>query len=261
MEKDFSFYPSHPTALNSLTSDQIETYNREGYIKRVSLFEEDQAAQNRAYFDGLLKHALSQGKNSYSISGSHVVYGGVFDLVTSLPLLDLAEDLLGPNFAAIGAHYFCKLPQDPKVVSWHQDFTYWPLDRAKVITIWLAIDDVDRENACIQVIPGSHRHGLLPYRESDPQEKNVLNQTVDNVHEYGTPDHLELKAGEASIHSCLLLHGSDANLSDRRRCGIGIRYATVDVQADTALQAKGVLCRGTDPDGNWANPARPSFDP
>ena len=85
MEKDFSFYPSHPTALNRLTPEQVETYNRDGYIKRVSLFEEDQAVQNRTYFDGLLRHALSQGKNSYSISGSHVVYGGVFDLVTSPP--------------------------------------------------------------------------------------------------------------------------------------------------------------------------------
>ena len=261
MEKDFTFYESIPGSKNHLTADQIETYNREGYLNGIPLFNDDQADANRTYFDGLLTFALSQGKNSYSISGSHVTYGGVYDLVTSPSILDLAEDLLGPNFAAIGAHYFCKLPRDPKVVSWHQDFTYWPLDRAKVITIWLAIDDVDRENACIQVVPGSHRHGLLPYRESDPQENNVLNQTVDNIHEYGTPDHLELKAGEASVHTCLLLHGSDANLSDRRRCGIGIRYATVDVQADESLQAKGILCRGADPEGNWANPSRPSFDP
>ena len=70
-----------------------------------------------------------------------------------------------------------------------------------------------------------------------------------------------MKAGEVSIHSCLLLHGSDANRSDRRRCGIGIRYATIDVRADATLQAKGILCRGTDPDGNWADPPRPTFEP
>ena len=88
---------------------------------------------------------------------------------------------------------------------------------------------------------------MLLYWENDLRENNVLNQTVDNIHEYRTPNHLELKAGEASFNSCLLLHGSDANLSDRRRCGIGIRYATVDVQADEVLQAKGILFRGTDP--------------
>ena len=261
MEKDFTFYPSTYSSLNCLTADQVETYNQHGYLKSIPLFDADQVAANRAYFDGLLDFALAQGKSSYSISGSHVVYGGVYDLVTSPQILDLAEDLLGPNFAAIGAHYFCKLPHDPKVVSWHQDFTYWPGDRAKVITIWVAIDDVDRENACMQVVPASHRHGLLPYRESDPQENNVLNQTVDNIEQYGTPDCLELKAGEVSIHSCLLLHGSDANHSDRRRCGIGIRYATIDVRADETLQAKGILCRGTDSERNWADPPRPTFDP
>ena len=261
MEKDFTFYPTTQSKLNLLTSDQVESYNKDGYLNSIPLFAGDQVTTNRVYFDGLLTHALAQGKSSYSISGSHVIYGGVYDLVKSSLLLDLAEDLLGPNFVAIGAHYFCKLPKDSKVVSWHQDFTYWPVDRAKIITIWIAIDDVDRENACIQVVPGSHRHGLLPYRESDPQENNILNQTVDNIEQYGRPDRLEMKAGEVSVHSCLLLHGSDANLSDRRRCGLGIRYATTDVRADDSLRAKGILCRGTDAEGNWANSPRPMFDP
>jgi non-heme Fe2+,alpha-ketoglutarate-dependent halogenase len=261
MEKDFTFYPSTSSGLKCLKTEEVETYNRDGYLKGIRIFDADQVLANRKYFDRLLEYALAQGKSSYSISGSHVVYGGVYDLMTSPQILDLAEDLLGSNVVGIGAHYFCKLPHDPKVVSWHQDFTYWPLDKAKVITVWLAIDDVDQDNACIQVVPGAHHHGLLPYRESDPQEKNVLNQTVDNVHQYGTPDCLELKAGEVSIHSCLLLHGSSANDSDRRRCGIGIRYAAVDVHADESLQAKGVLCRGTDLDGNWADPPRPAFDP
>ena len=261
MEKDFTFYPSTASSLKSLTADQVESYNQYGYLKGIPLFDAEQAAVNRAYFDGLLAYALSQGKSSYSISGSHVVYGGVYDLVTRPQILDLAEDLLGPNFSAIGAHYFCKLPRDPKVVSWHQDFTYWPVDRAKIITIWVAIDHVDRENACIQVVPGSHRHGLLPYRESDPQENNVLNQTVDNISQYGTLECLELTAGEASIHSCLLLHGSDANHADRRRCGIVIRYASIDVRAVSSLRAKGIICRGTDPEGYWADPPRPTFDP
>ena len=261
MEKDFTFYPSVNSSLNRLTTENIEAYNRDGYLNNIPLFDADQVEANRAYFDKLLAFTLAQGKSSYSISGSHVVYGGVYDLVTSPKILDLAEDLLGPNFAAIGAHYFCKLPHDPKVVSWHQDFTYWPVDRTKVITIWVAIDDVDRKNACIKVVPGSHLHGLLPYRESDPLENNVLNQTVENIEQYGTPDSLELQAGQVSIHSCLLLHGSDANNSPRRRCGIGIRYATTDVRADEALRAKGILCRGVDLERNWADPPRPAFDP
>ena len=107
MEKDFAFYPTINSSLNYLTANQVESYNQYGYLKSIPLFDTDQLAANRVYFDRLLAFALSQGKSSYSISGSHVVYGGVYDLVTGPQILDLAEDLLGPNFAAIGAHYFC----------------------------------------------------------------------------------------------------------------------------------------------------------
>ena len=85
MEKDFTFYESIPASHNRLTANQIETYNRNGYLNGIPLFDEDQADANRTYFDGLLAFALSKGKNSYSISGSHVTYGGVYDHISQLP--------------------------------------------------------------------------------------------------------------------------------------------------------------------------------
>ena len=87
MEKDFTFYPSNNSSLNRLTTDQVESYNTKGYLKNIPLFDAEHVVANRTYFDRLLAFALAQGKSSYSISGSHVVYGGVYDLVTS-PLSD-----------------------------------------------------------------------------------------------------------------------------------------------------------------------------
>lgn len=43
---------------------------------------------------------------------------------------------------------------------------------------------------------------------------------------------MSLKAGEISLHSDALLHGSDANTSDRPRCGITFRYSPSHVKAD-----------------------------
>jgi len=42
----------------------------------------------------------------------------------------------------------------------------------------------------------------------------------------------ELKAGEISIHSDLLLHGSEPNQSKRRRCGLTLRYCLTSVRAE-----------------------------
>ncbi|HEV2667895.1 MAG TPA: phytanoyl-CoA dioxygenase family protein, partial [Blastocatellia bacterium] len=66
-----------------------------------------------------------------------------------------------------------------------------------------------------------------------------------------------LLAGEISIHSDLTLHGSEANDSDRRRCGLTLRYCAADVRAYLGWNAKGVVVCGVDASGHWANAARP----
>ncbi len=67
-------------------------------------------------------------------------------------------------------------------------------------------------------------------------------------------------AGEISLHSDLLLHGSEANRSNRRRCGLTLRYCPADVRAGLGWNAKGVIVSGEDPTGHWANPPRPATD-
>jgi hypothetical protein len=84
-----------------------------------------------------------------------------------------------------------------------------------------------------------------------------LNQTVENPEKYGRIVDVVLKAGEISIHTDLLLHGSEANNSGRRRCGLTLRYCTPDVRAYLDWDKKGVVVSGTDPDKNWANPKKP----
>jgi ectoine hydroxylase-related dioxygenase (phytanoyl-CoA dioxygenase family) len=161
---------------------------------------------------------------------------------------------------AWGSHFFCKMPGDGKRVSWHQDASYWPLTPSKAVTAWLAIDDADAANACMRFIPGSHVLGHLTYALSENDEANVLNQTVAGVEQLGEPVLVELKAGEISIHSDLLLHGSEANQSARRRCGLTLRYCAADVRARLGWNAKGVIVSGRDESGHWSNPARPETE-
>jgi ectoine hydroxylase-related dioxygenase (phytanoyl-CoA dioxygenase family) len=172
----------------------------------------------------------------------------------------LVTDLLGQDVVAWGSHFFCKMPGDGKAVAWHQDASYWPLSPSKAVTVWLAIDDADRGNGCMRFLAGSHPFGHLTYRPSDSAEHNVLNQTIDDAERYGTPVDVELKAGEVSLHSDLLLHGSEANHSDRRRCGLTLRYCAAEVRAGLGWNAKGVHVSGSDPSGHWANRARPETE-
>jgi hypothetical protein len=260
VERDLRFHPSTVANPKRLTAEQIAAFNRDGYLKGIRIFSEEEMAGIRGYFDQLLARTLAAGGDSYSISTAHLRYGRVYDLLTHPRIVACVTDLLGENVIAWGSHFFCKMPGDGKRVAWHQDSSYWPLTPSKAVTAWLAIDDAAVENACMRYIPASHVLGHLTYTLSENDEANVLNQTVADVEKLGEPVDVELKAGEISIHSDLLLHGSEANQSSRRRCGLTLRYCPADVRAGLGWNAKGVIASGNDESGHWANPARPETD-
>lgn len=249
-----------------LTQEQIEYYNREGYIRPLQIFDAEQAQQCRAYFDHLLEtmRSMKDGRDgNYAINGYHICCEGLWDIATNPIILDYVEDLIGPDIIAWGSHFFCKQPHDPKVVPWHQDASYWPFRPARTVTVWLAIDDTDRENAAMLFLPRTHTLGHLEWKET--AKPAVLGQEIQNVERFGTPVFDELRAGEMSLHADMLAHGSTVNASSRRRCGLTIRYCppwVVSLNPDWQRQA--ILCRGVDNSGNWTHNPRPlgdSLDP
>ncbi len=260
MQRDLKFYPSQVTHPKVLHRDDVAQFNRYGYVKGVRVFDAERTLRNRQYFDQLLAQVLAAGGDSYSISTAHLKYGYIYDLLTDPRIVDCVADILGDNVIGWGSHFFCKMPKDGKLVAWHQDASYWPLTPSKTVTVWLAIDDADRENACMKFVAGSHHVGHLTYRPSSEADHNVLNQAIDNAEQYGSVVYDELQAGEISLHADLLLHSSEANHSERRRCGLTLRYCTPDVRAGSEWNKKGVVVRGTDPTGHWVNPPRPIGD-
>jgi hypothetical protein len=260
VERDLRFFPSTTENPKTLTSEQVAAFNENGYLKGIRIFSIQEIEDIRRYFDELLAQTLAAGGNSYSIATAHLKYGRVYDLLTHPRIVSRVKDLLGEDVIGWGSHFFCKMPGDGKRVAWHQDSSYWPLTPSKAVTAWLAIDDADVENACMRYIPGSHRLGHLTYTLSENDEANVLNQTVPDAEALGQPVDVELKAGEISIHSDLLLHGSEANQSNRRRCGLTLRYCPASVRAGLGWNEKGVIVSGRDDSGHWANPPRPATD-
>ena len=260
LDRDLNFYPVERAEPTTLSSEQIEQFNRLGHVGPFDLFDRDEMDSIRRYFDRLLEQALASGQDSYSISSAHCQYGRVYDLLCDQRIVSNVSDILGDNVIGWGSHFFCKMPNDGKQVAWHQDASYWPLSPSKAVTVWLAIDDVDSENACMRFISGSHRFGHMTYRESSSDEHNVLNQSIENPEQYGTLFDNELTAGQASIHSDLLLHGSEANQSSRRRCGLTLRYCAAEVRASLGWHEKGVWVQGEDETGHWSNRPRPGQD-
>ncbi|MFL6414474.1 MAG: phytanoyl-CoA dioxygenase family protein [Bryobacteraceae bacterium] len=260
LERDLRFHSSTTENPVMFSKEQIAAFNRNGYLAGIRIFDDAEISSIRQYFDELLAKTLATGGDSYSISSAHLRYGRVYDVLTDRRIVMRIRDLLGENVIAWGSHFFCKMPGDGKRVSWHQDSSYWPLTPSMAVTAWLAIDDATVENACMRYVPGSHQFGHLTYTLSENDEGNILNQTVSGAEAFGEPVNVQLKAGEISIHSDLLLHGSEANQSNKRRCGLTLRYCPASVRAELGWNAKGVIVSGKDESGHWANPRRPAAD-
>ena len=260
MERDLRYFPSTTTEPKKLTLEQVHYFNEKGYVFPIDLFSEEEADANRRYFDSLLKMASDAGLDSYKVESWHTHCAGVYDLVTDDRILDYVEDILGPNLVCTMTHYFSKMPGDAKSVYWHQDASFWALTPSKVVTAWLAIDDVDVENGAMKLFPGTHKQGRIPFEWVTDEEDGVLNQHVHDPERYGQPVSVELKAGQISLHTDMLLHGSQPNPSNRRRCGLTIRYFPPDVRGTEPDSAPGIIARGVDPDGYWQPMARPEGD-
>ena len=262
MDRDLRFHPSEVENLAALTRAQVAGFNRDGYVTGIDIFDDAEIAEHRAFFDEQLKNVMAAGRGSYSLSSAHLKFAKVYDIMHDRRITACVADLAGPELIGLASHYFCKMPHDRTTISWHQDASYWPLTPSKTVTVWLAIDAADAANGCMRFIAGSHLDGRIEFRPSDACENNVLNQTVDEVERYGASVDVELKAGQISIHCDLLLHSSHYNESDRRRCGLTLRYCTPDVRAIPGYdwEKEGVLISGADPDGHWGNPPRPQRD-
>ncbi len=257
LPRKIGFVPSENETPKTLRLSQIKQYNEVGFLMPFLGLDRDEIRELRAFFDGVLAAFIELGRTSYSINTAHLRFARIYQLVQHARIVDAVADLLGPNVVCWGSHFFCKLPHDGKHVPWHQDSTYWPLSPTKTVTVWLAIDDADPENANMKFIPRSHVHGLIDYDEAH-DANTVLDLSVKNPHSYGDAEvNVQLAAGSFSMHSDLLLHGSEANESNRRRCGLTIRYAAADVTTWFDWHQKGFVVRGENTSGKWANPTMP----
>ena len=254
------FQPIVNPSPKTLTQSQITHFNEFGFIENLHLFDKPDANAHRYRFDTLLGEFQRRSRDAYSINGYQTRIDFIWDIATHPLLLDHVEDLLGPNIVLWGSHYFCKLPSDQREVPFHQDATYWPFRPFKTVTVWLAVDDVSPDMGPMCFLPCSHQHGKLAWRQRT--DNVVLGLEVKEFARYGKPHPLLMKAGQFSLHTDLLVHGSKPSRSAKRRCGLTLRYVPTDVRLIHARYENwiknAIVCRGEDLSGYWPSQTRPS---
>ena len=204
-------------------------YDRDGYAIFRNVIDQELIAEARNHVEWLIEKnpTLRPEQFHHPLMRNDPFWAR---LISDDRLLDVAEQFIGPNIGLFSSHYICKPPRDGQPVLWHQDGSYWPLKPMDVVTFWLAVDDSTTENGCLRVIPGTQGLDLQPMIENKDLE-NVLQSQIDSglVDESKAID-IVLDAGDVSVHHPNVIHGSNANHSSHRRCGLTIRYIPTSTQ-------------------------------
>jgi hypothetical protein len=214
-----------------LTPDEVATFHRDGQVTPNWRLPGELLERMQASLDALVA-ARSDIRPDF-IALPHVPWNGpggreiareFFSYATDPEILDVVEQVIGGDIILWASTLFCKPAVKGLEVPWHQDGQYWPIHPRATLTVWIALDDVTRENGCMRVIPGSHRMGDFVHEVSDREDLVLNNVLADERLDLSTARDVVLQAGQLSLHDIGIVHGSQPNRSAKRRAGLAIRY-------------------------------------
>lgn len=243
---------------NILTSDQLGRYRREGYLFPFEAFGPEQA---RSYHDRLNAFAAEIGEDPLTVLRvkAHLVVPWLVEMARTPAILDVVEDVIGPDIRLYLSALWAKDARDERYVSWHQDSAYFGLDPHDEVTVWVAATPSTVESGCVRVLPGSHRAPDQHHVETlDPANLLSRGQSIPDVDESRAVN-MELQPGQFSIHHERLVHGSAPNGSDRPRIGFSFMFIPCHVRSTIGRRGS-ILMRGEDRYCNWDDDPVPRFN-
>jgi len=235
------------TQNHKLSEEETLMFKKYGYVLyNKPVFPDEKFTALKKYFEMLLDR-LGKGDRPEAMDRPHLRDTKLYDWLFADEVLDLVEPILGPDIVLYSSHFICKPAGDGRRVPWHEDSSYWGnrLDPMEVVTVWLAIDPSTEENGCMKIVPGTHKNGYSEYEKIEGEEAVFSTEITGNEEFDKKAVSLILKPNEASLHDGRIIHGSEANNSNIRRCGYTMRY----ISAKTKLNDPGYqlfLARGRD---------------
>uniref|UniRef100_A0A674CZP3 Zgc:174917 n=1 Tax=Salmo trutta TaxID=8032 RepID=A0A674CZP3_SALTR len=203
------------------TCQMKERYNQQGFL----------SAARQAF--NHLEREFGEEYTQYSLHNVHLQYPWVMSLAKHPHILQVVQSILGSDVILLDSRFICKYPTSltPHTTATQAGNDAITLTSEEELSdssmYWgIAGDNSLAENGALKVIPGSHCSGLLPHQlASRPGNMLSVNQEIpEELVQTDSALLCPLLAGQMSIHDGYLVHASDPNTSQKRRCGFVIRY-------------------------------------
>lgn len=250
--------PGFPMLSPSTTALRAR-YERDGFLNAIDIIDQTQAQSERR----AMEDAEARIGPLHYRAKIHTLLTSPLRLATMPTVLDLVEQLIGPDILLYNVTYIVKEAGAASHVSWHQDLTYWGLSHDDQVSMWLALSRATVHSGCMRMVPGSHHWGRAEHVATrDPSNVLLQGQTVRNVDESLALD-CPLEPGQASFHHGWTLHASGPNRSRDRRIGLNVQYLAAHVRQTKQTGDTAVLVRGKDRFHHFGTdtPAQTDLDP
>ena len=254
------------TANELSPAEQRDAYEQLGYLVFPKLLNADELGTLRSALAEVLSESegLTESNAKFSVTrtddGSYSVrrifepiahHQAFHDLVLNPKILDVVENLIGPNIQLHHTKLNLKPPSSREArFEWHQDYPFFPHTNFDLLAVMIYLDDSTEENGCLTIIPGSHKWGPRNHLfakdgafSSQLQDKSVLSDPSRWLK-------VPVPAGGMELHHCNMLHSSTANRGSRPRSAMVIQYRAADNVAlggNMSNAGFGMLVRGVNP--------------
>ncbi|MEM9432665.1 MAG: phytanoyl-CoA dioxygenase family protein [Pseudomonadota bacterium] len=259
---------SLPIEHGHLTRALCQKYWDDGFLFPLPAIPEADALNYRVELEAIerdwLDADLPLPLNTYKRINSHVVMPMAARIARAPTVLDIVEDILGPDILIFSTEFFIKEPRTTQIVSMHQDLTYWGLGAVDgLVTAWIPLSPATPASGCMQFVAGSHKNAILPHEDTF-DDNNLLSRGQEVRVEVAPEDKtsIEIHPGQMSLHHGLTVHGSGPNTSGDRRIAAVVRYLRPNIAAQKGSDYA-MLARGQDRAGNFhlIDPPEENFAP
>ncbi|MEL0019421.1 MAG: phytanoyl-CoA dioxygenase family protein [Rickettsiales bacterium] len=241
------------STAHASASPIAEAYGRDGFVFPIEVVGETEAQALRADLEAG-EAALADDAERLALLRSYPDrLLPSFDGLTRNPnLIAAASQILGPDLMVWSAGLFIKEANSAKVVTWHQDLTYWGLDDAEEVTCWVALSPATLASGCMRFVPGSHTKQLVPHKDTF-DDNNLLSRGQEIAVAVDDSDGIDivLDTGQASMHHGHLFHASGPNTTGDRRIGVAIRYIKPSMRQESGDKSVVAHVSGKDDYGHF----------
>ena len=149
----------------------------------------------------------------------------------------LAEELLGTKVIPQNMQFFNKPPGVGQPTPPHQDGYYFKLDPPEALTMWLALEEVDKENGCVHYVRASHKKGLRPHGPTGTLGFSQGMTDFGSAADLSAEEAMPASPGDLLAHHALTIHHADGNSSpSRTRQALGFIFYSVNAKVDAREQ-------------------------